>query len=68
MVQGDEVTWETIDALFGLAIARGRAHRNTHPCGGWFPQRASCRQFDAVWSVHIAGPIRPGAGLPPALS
>jgi hypothetical protein len=62
VVQGDAVTWEAIDALFDLAIAGGRAHRSEHPAGV-DPRCATCRQFDAVWSVPIAEPIRLRRGL-----
>jgi hypothetical protein len=62
VVQGDGVTWEAIEALFDLAIAGGRAHRAEHPAGV-DPKCAKCRQFDAVWAVQIAEPIRLRRGL-----
>jgi hypothetical protein len=62
VVQGDGVTWQAIDALFDLAVVGGRAHRATHPAGVDLAC-TTCGQFDAVWSVPIAEPIRLRRGL-----
>jgi hypothetical protein len=62
VVQGDGVTWEAIDALFDLAITGCRAHRSGHPAGVDLTC-ATCRQFDQVWAVQIAEPIRIRRGL-----
>jgi hypothetical protein len=57
VVRGDAVTWDAIDSLYDLAVRGARAHA-VESGHGRDPECPTCQQFNAIWAVPIAEPVR----------